>query len=183
MDHPLNSTQIDNLIKFGRDHLGMGVDTYHPPGAQFFSCTNFVGSALKAVGAKDCTKFPGYNGGAGPDYEWADTTVVGFLTDGSPPNWDLVQRGDVIQLRNVVFSITIGDQTERVPFPENHNAIVENPLGGGRFLVLEQNVADFNNNPRGFVTEDTYDFSDLAMVVNPDPPGGGVSVYRPVAAD
>jgi len=176
---PLDSTKIAKILKFGSDAAAKmtPVDNYKGDGHPDYTCTNFVGSALIDAGALDCSHFLGYNKGVGPDYQWGDK-IVEYSAGKATPDWKLVKEGDVIQLRNVQFSFTIGNKTIKVPFKEHHNAIVEKLIGPGKFQVLEQNISDFANKDRKFVTRDTFDFSDLGIVdAKKD---GGVWVYRPV---
>jgi len=171
----------EKITKFAQDRLGHKVDDFHEGEAKDYSCANFVGSALRFAKAKNTNDFPGYNEGAGPDYQWGDL-VVGFVLGKKVPNFKDVQPGDVIQLRNVKFTLTIEKKTATVPFSEYHTAIVEMRLGANKFQVLEQNMTtiDGKNTERKFVTRDIYDLSTLTA--KDGATDGGLWVYRPVAA-
>jgi hypothetical protein len=151
-------------IQFGLSNLNQSVVV---PGFAP-TCANFVIEALAAAGAMSTVDFgvvdpPGQPSGqvSAVDYVWgnlkltyhpAGSSTVSALTN--------VQPGDVLQFRDV-------NQPAGILPIQQHTAIVYANLGGGKFLVLQQNFAG-----HAFVTLDVMDLSTMS--------GGTVWVYQPV---
>ena len=87
-------------------------------------------------------------------------------------DFNSVQPGQIIQFRNVSSTIKTtldnGSTSTSTLSASQHTAIVFQNLGGGRFVLLEQN---FNN--KQYVTQDTWDFSGMTA--------GTMWIYQPVA--
>jgi hypothetical protein len=150
------SSLAQKIIRFGLAHLGKPTADR---GMTAYTCANFVAAALHSANAKSTEDF-GVSGANGNlDYVWGKRVLTHRA--GSPDSdFQKVQPGDVIQFRNVQGPRTGGVYRQ-------HTAIVYQNLGGGKFVVLEQN---FNN--QKFVTRDTIDMSRLTS--------GTMWVYRPV---
>jgi uncharacterized protein YkwD len=146
----------DRVVQFAHDRLGQTVG-----GGE---CTDLVINALQAAGARTTYDY----GVSGPnaDYVWGSLVLTHRAGD-SAAGFAAVQAGDVIQFRDVVSRVSSGGSNSSWSFP-HHTAIVERNLGGGRFILLEQNV-----NGQRWVHEDTVDLLGMTQ--------GTLWVYRPVA--
>jgi hypothetical protein len=152
---PNNAALPQKILQFGRAHLGKPTAD---PGLGFY-CANFVAAALHAAGARSTENF-GVSG-ANPNLDFVWGKLVVKHTAGRPDSdFKLAQPGDVLQFRHAQGPKSNG-------MFEQHTAIVEKNLGGGRFVVLEQN---YNN--QKFVTRDTIDMSRMTS--------GTVWIYRAV---
>jgi hypothetical protein len=123
-----------------------------------FTCTDFVAWVMHDAGTKSTEDFgvSGFNPGL--NYVWGNLVVqhsVGSLNS----DFRLVQPGDVLQFGDVLAPTLNAQQ---------HNAIVSQNLGGGVFVVVEQ-----NDNRQPFVTVDQLDLSAMTQ--------GTICVYRPEA--
>jgi hypothetical protein len=158
---PAGPTLQQKVVMFGLDHLAQAVSdpglTYPSgsPASLIYSCAAFVSEDLTSVGAKSFTDFPGNFSTL--DYVWGNL-VVQHNAGGPLSDFNAVQPGDIIQFTNVVTPNLTATQ---------HTAVVEQNLGNGKFLLLDQ-----NDNGRLYVTENTFDLSDMTS--------GYVKIYSPV---
>jgi hypothetical protein len=127
-------------------------------------CATLAIQALQAAGAKTTLDY----GVSGPDADYVWGTLVTSYAD--------VQPGDVIQYRNVRIVETTrtpaGITTHTTTFA-HHTSIVAQNLGGGRFLVLEQNVG-----PKGTVGQTSQVVQENRLNLAAAT-GGQVWIYHP----
>jgi hypothetical protein len=123
-----------------------------------------VEPALQSAHAKTTDAF----GVSGPDadYVWGDLALRVTATGGTPTvevgDLSAVRPGDIVQFRNYL-------QSNGLNAP-HHTAIVEQNLGGGQFLVLQQNFGQ--DGVPHVVRRDMLDLSQMTQ--------GTVWDYHPV---
>jgi hypothetical protein len=149
------STLETKVVQFALSCLGKPTsEPGQPP-----NCATFVTDVLDHVGAKNSSSFQNTGG---DNYAWG--TLVVTLTPGSPASsFNEVKPGNILQYDNAAGTMTGGTWSAA-----HHTAIVDQNLGGGKLVLLEQNV-----NNQKYVTKDTYDYSKMTQ--------GTIWVYSPVA--
>jgi len=177
------------LINFGLDNLGKPeaapalVALYNkylkslPPGTKPdpaknpYTCADFVDYALTQVGAKSGLSGFGVSGtSTNLDYIWGKLTLQYNAAD-PLSQLDQVQPGEIIQFQDVSTTITQPNGAWNSDAYPHHTAIVEQNLGGGRFLVLQQNYPEGTSH----VTEDIVNLSGMSS--------GTIWFYQPVPAN
>jgi exonuclease VII large subunit len=144
----------NQVVQFALSCLGKATsEPGQPP-----NCATFVTDVLDHVGAKNSSSFQNTGG---DNYAWGTLEVT--LTPSSPiSSFNKVQPGDILQFANAAGTMQGGTWSAA-----HHTAIVYQNLGGGKLVLLEQNV-----NNQQFVTKDTYDYSKMTQ--------GTIWVYQPV---
>jgi hypothetical protein len=148
------------VLQFAHAHLGSRVGDGQ--------CTTLVVAALEHAGAR--TTYDYGVSGLTADYIWG--RLVGQYRAASHAG--TVQPGDILQFRNVVTVARTAGAVVTLSLP-HHTAIVSQNLGGGRLVVLEQNVA-MPGRSAAQVQTVQLDVLELSQLTQ-----GTVRVYRPVS--